>query len=671
MAERKISYLAKNYDDYRNEIIKITQNYYGDLFDSFNDASIGSWLVDIFADVADTLSYNIDRAYQETSIESANERETVLNMARTLGCKVPGKKAAVVEVELFCDIPLNRQGALSDGDLSEPDESYAPYLRRGMLFSTGLQTFELMQDVDFSQQFDVNGVSDRRMLPKRDANGNIIGYSYAKLAIASAGQSKIYKRIITDSDIKPFMEIVIDDADVLNIESIIVKEGSGLNETPNIEEFYVDSEEFKDQNGNRTQRFFEVDSLIDQYRFGSELGDKDKYGIYNPKWEEDGRVEYDDGTHSPIRYVQKGKWYRLKNKFITEYTNNGKMKVIFGKGLRNEYGEIPEDTREFTQYMMSRMQANDYMGVLPESGKVMFILYRVGGGNETNIAKGTLKHILYKNVSIPGNCTDKDNSLKKRQVSDSISVINTAPSYGGKDAPSIDELKYLIKYNNSSQNRCVTLHDYYARIMEIHPKYGCPFRIGIIEENNKIIVYCLGIDYLGRLRTRLAEQVAENIKNYLSRYRMVNDFIEIRSGRIINLSFDVSIFIEKTYDKSEVTKRVIDLVYDYMDIRKHQMGEDIFLGDLEKEISKLDGVQNLISLRVFNNYGEGYSEDQIAQSLVSYDDCGNLLSEYNPDDSIDEVDLKASDKVLFTDANSMFEIKYKSADIKVIAKQRD
>ena len=34
---------------------------------------------------------------------------------------------------------------------------------------------------------------------------------------------------------------------------------------------------------------------------------------------------------------------------------------------------------------------------------------------------------------------------------------------------------------------------------------------------------------------------------------------------------------------------MIDTVYDYMDINKHQMGEDIFVGDLEKDISKIDG----------------------------------------------------------------------------------
>ena len=43
----------------------------------------------------------------------------------------------------------------------------------------------------------------------------------------------------------------------------------------------------------------------------------------------------------------------------------------------------------------------------------------------------------------------------------------------------------MIKYNTASQNRCVTLHDYKSKINQLPAKFGCPFRIGVIEENNK------------------------------------------------------------------------------------------------------------------------------------------------------------------------------------------
>ena len=63
MAESRISYLNRTYDEYKNSILDITQKYYPDIFSNYNDASIGNWLMDVQADIADTLSYNIDRTY--------------------------------------------------------------------------------------------------------------------------------------------------------------------------------------------------------------------------------------------------------------------------------------------------------------------------------------------------------------------------------------------------------------------------------------------------------------------------------------------------------------------------------------------------------------------------------------------------------------------------------
>lgn len=678
MAESRISYLNRNYDDYRNAILDITKKYYPEIYDNFSDASIGSWFIDIFSDIADNLSYHIDRVYQETSIDSASEGQSLLDIARNQGIKVPGKKAAIVEVELSFVLPLD--GSQTDGDIAVADEHYAPYVKKGTLFSTGLVTFELANDVDFKQQFDENGISNRQMYPVKDSNGKITGYLYKKLAIAKAGQSKIYKKIISKSDIEPFMTVLLQDNSILGVESIIVKDGKTLNTDPATSEFSVDLESFTDKDGKTVQRFFEVDNLAQQYRFGYETEYDSEKKQYNPKWENETSKYFTDKDGKTVeiseevvtRKVVRGKWTRLKNKFTTEFTNNGSLKIMFGSGIKNKYGTIPTDAKEFTQYMMTRMEANDYMGVLPESDTTMYILYRVGGGEQSNIAKNTLTNIISYNMTIDGNCNDDNNSQKMSGVRNSFMVTNTTPSYGGKDSPSTEELRQYIKYAGAAQNRCVTTKDYYAKLIELPPMYGTPFRCGVIEENNKIVIYTLGLDSEGHLTSKLAEVVANNIKEYLSNYRMINDFVEIRSGKIFNIAFEVDVFVDKTYDKSEVVKRLIDLIEDYMDVRHHNMGEDIFLGDLEKEISKLDGITNLIELRCYNKVGssQGYSDDEVSQELVDINDCN--YSEYNESDSNydNRIDLKASDKVLISESNSLFEVKYPSTDIRINVKTR-
>lgn len=676
MAENKLSYLNRNFDDYRQSIIDITRQYYPDVFENLNDASVGAWLIDILSDIGDNLNYHIDRNVQETYLDSSKEFTSIQNIARTNGLRIPYKKAALVEIELSCRLPLSQQGSEGEGDMMA-DETYCPYVKRGTLFSNGTTTFELVHNVDFKEQFNEDGLSDRQIVPNRDSNGTIISYTYKKLAIASASQTRVMKKIVSSNEITPFMEVMINDSNVLGVDSIIVKDGTNINTDPQFNEFFIDEETYNDNSGKPVDRFFEVDNLIDQYRFGYVIEDGEN-GKYNPEWSEEEVAEIKDEQGAVIdtvvlRKIAKGKWKRLKNKFITEYTDDWKLKVIFGAGIRNEYGDIPQDAKKFTQYQMSRMLANDYMGVLPKSESTMYILYRIGGGEISNIAAGTLTNIISLNIEIEGNPEDSLYSEKIRDVRKSMTVTNTTPSYGGKNEPTTEEIRYMIKYNVSSQNRCVTLKDYISRISKIPAKFGCPFRHNAIEENNKIVIYTLGLDYEGHLTNFLSETVANNIKNYLSQYRMINDFVEIKSGKIINLAFRLTVYLDKSYDKSEVTKRIIDLVYDYMDIRKHLMGDDIFVGDLEKEISKLDGVINLVKMRIFNKVGEGYSTDRSTQQLVNVSDCDfEELDAYDRQiQNQNEINLEKSDYMLFSEADSMFEIKYKNRDIEVIVKTRN
>lgn len=670
MAENKISYLNRNYEEYRNAIIQNARKYYPDVFANIDDASIGQFLIDVISDIGDNLNYHIDRVFQETSLGSAKEFNSLQDIARTNGLKIPYKKAAMVEIELSCVLPLTNDTANTNGEMMA-DEAYAPIIKRGTKFSNGMTTFELLHDVNFSEQFDENGISNRQEIPNRNSNGSIISYTYKKLARASACQTKILKRVISSTDVRPFAEVIIDDNDVLGVDSILIKEGTNINTDPQFSEFFIEAESFKDASNLTTKRFFETESLIDQYYFGAWVNVDSTGKPALPTWHEI-EVVSDGDTAVTVRQAVKGKWKRFKNKFITEYTDDWKLKIIFGAGLENQYGQIPQDADKFTQYQMSRMTANDYMGVIPQAGNTMYILYRVGGGEISNIAANTLTNIIGLNIEINGRCDQSNNSIIVRNVIDSVTVTNTTPSYGGKDAPTREEIKYMIKYNSSSQNRCVTLKDYQIMIDKIPAKYGCPFRTGIIEENNKIVIYTLGLDYLGHLQSMLSEVVADNIKEYLSNYKTITDFVEIKSGKVVNVQFNVTVYIDKTYDKSEVVKRIIDLIYDYMDIRNHEMGEDIYLGDLQKEISKLDGVVNLVNLRCFNPHGNGYSDDVCTQELVDYSSCCfNEYEQYEADELPDEIDLKKSDYMLFTEANSMFEIKDKVKDITVITKIRN
>ena len=642
--EKKINYLSRDFEGIKEELLKFSNKYYPEIFNDFNDSSIGAWFVDLVSAVGDDLSYHTDRMYQETNLDSANLRSTVLNMARTNGLKIPGRKASTCEVEISCELPVNSQ------NIAIPDWKYAPILQKTSIVSAGAYNFELTENINFAEQFNDEGYSNRKITPSRDNNGNITGYTVTKSTIVVNGNTKVYKKVIYSTDLQPFMEFVLPESNVMNVESIIFKESSDFNENPEIYEYYIDAEEYRVSSAAvMTYRFFECDSLADQWRFGSDAN-IDNYiinDIYNPElYTEDNGYRYYRGKCKP-----------LTQKFITEFTDNGYMKVIFGAG--NAYETAPSGSTTYGQYIASRIINNDMLGILPKEGWTMFILYRVGGGISTNLGPESINKITIANIDW-GNTTDANGSIRG-QVINSMKVKNITTALAGKDEPTTEEIKALMKYNTSSQNRAVTIKDYKVKLMQMPPKYGAPFRSSVIETNNKVEINMLGLDSDGKLTSNLPNTLVENTIEYMSHYKQINDYIEIRSGRIYNIGVAVDLFTDKNYNTANVVANVISKITDYFNVDNHDMGEDIFVGDLEKEINMQDGVISIISLKIYTLHGSGYSTDKCP--LPIYVDGVTCDT---PSESMfvgqDQLDLNATDKVLYSDYNSMYEIKNPDGD---------
>ena len=87
MAEKKIAYTERDFLGVRNELLRLTNTYYPDLIKNANDASIYSLFLDLNAAVADNLNFQIDRTFQETTLQFAQERSSLYNLAKNLWIK--------------------------------------------------------------------------------------------------------------------------------------------------------------------------------------------------------------------------------------------------------------------------------------------------------------------------------------------------------------------------------------------------------------------------------------------------------------------------------------------------------------------------------------------------------------------------------------------------------
>jgi len=599
---KKINYFSRNFVDIRQELIGFIRQYYPNTLSDFNDASIGLLILEINAAVGDMLSFHTDRMFQETQLDYAQERKSLLSMARTFGLKVPGKRPSITIVDFSVTVPVN-------GDTF--DLTYAPIIRRGAQVIGSGKVFEAVDDIDFSSPFTTGGLPNRLIIPNTDSNGTIQNYTLTKREIVLNGITKIFSRVLTESDVRPFFELILPDNDVLSVESIITLEGTDYSKNPTLDQFLDES-----------LRWYEVDALAEDKIF----------------------VE-DKTSTSDNSGIKPGKFIRVDKRFIKEYTDLGFTKVIFGGGSQDIGSLCDFDINNSLVERVGDFINNFSLGTTPSAGQTMFIQYRIGGGSSSNLGSGTLTTVGLADMIINGS----DQSINA-SVQRSLKVNNPAPALGGRDEPSVEEIRNLTRYNFSAQNRAVTIKDYQSRISLMPGEFGVPFRSGVFEEQNKIKISILGLDSDGKLTNSSTNTLRSNIAEYLSDYRMLNDYVEVANGRIINIGFEVDLFIEKEFPQSQIMAEVISKITDFMDINNFHMGESIYLAQLYEIINNVGGVLNVVDLRVYNKVGGGiYSLNEIAQPYL--------------DEATRQIDLLGQ-FTLFGEPTSMFEIRRPEIDVK-------
>jgi hypothetical protein len=184
---KQINYSKRDFASLKNEQINYIKQYYPGLVQNFNDASILSVFLDLNAAIADNLHFHIDRALQETVLDYAQERQSLFNIAKTYGLKLPSRSSSIAVCEFSVQVPVR-------GDAE--DAKYLPILYAGSQFLSGENSFELLYDIDFASNFNISGKVDRTKVPIF-INGVLTSYRITKTGIVIAGATRIYTQKIT------------------------------------------------------------------------------------------------------------------------------------------------------------------------------------------------------------------------------------------------------------------------------------------------------------------------------------------------------------------------------------------------------------------------------------------------------------------------------------------
>ena len=603
-----IRYSSRTFGEIRTDLVALIKQTYPEVLSDFTDSSVGAMMIDLNAGVGNNLSVNTDRAFQETQLQYAQERASILNIAKNMGFNIPAKRPSVTVVDFSVLIPVLGNA---------PDASYYPILQAGAQVNGGGKVFETQEIIDWNSPYSNMGDPNRAILPNFDSNGSIVSYTVVKREVVFNGSSSIYKRAISSTDVVPFFSIVLPDPNVLEIDSIVLVEGTNISSTPDATTF-----------NSSPNRYYEVDYLAQQRVF-----------VEN----------YQSSAPNGVAGIKAARWIDVTKKFIKEFTTNGYCQITFGSGDSDsdafKSGFLKEGVSN--KYFLENFLNNTALGEKLKANYTLFIKYRTGGGSASNVGAQTLTQL--GNYSLVCNGSRQD---FKQNVIRSLTVSNPISAIGGNDGLSIEQIRQLVKYNFSSQKRDVTLTDYLLQIYKMPGKFGSPFRANAFKVDNKVVIPILDIAADGTLSNSSNSLLKDNITEYLSNFRMMNDYIEVKDGKIFNLAFDIDVYVENISD-NQIANSIITIVRDYLNVNNYEMNQDIFLGRLQKQILDANGVINVIGIKVYNKTGGLYSTNAVSQAMVS----------------TKTGEIEIINNTIYSVQDSMFEIKFPTKDIRVFLRK--
>lgn len=559
-AERNIRYIDKDFNNFRNSLIEFTKTYFPDSYTDFSPSSPGMMFMEMASYVGDILSFYQDNQIQETFTQYARQTPNLYQLAYMMGYKPKATGAAVADVTIFCVVPASS---------GLPDLSYAPTIPSNTVIQSSIQgssTFVTQDFIDFTAS----------------GSANSTDFSVYEVA-AGVPQSFLLKKTIP----------------ALSAETKTVEFSFGSYEKfPTVEikdNNIIDITDCTDTSGNT---WYEVPYL------GQET-------VYKP--------QRNGGVDTPYLL----KLLRTQNRFITRFTEKNKLQIQFGSGgatsnsddtivpNASNIGQNNSNLNTFTAFAPDNFTFTNTYGVSPVNTTLTFT-YLKGGGISSNASAGTLTSINKTLITFdnsPGGSTTT--------VLNSIGCTNEFAATGGTSGDTPDQIRENSLRMFGTQKRSVTQDDYTVRALSMPGIYGSvakvylePEKIENLNPNLRPAVldaYVLGYDGNKSL-TSTSNNFKNNLTTYLSQYKMVNDTVKVKDGFVVNIGVNFKIVTRPNYSGNVVLTKCIQVLQSYFDIDKWQINQPIFLTDIYTLLDRVEGVQTVKSVDVYNKSGGDYSE---------------------------------------------------------------
>lgn len=597
---RNRTYLNKDFDGFRADLIRYARTFFPDRIRDFSEASMGGMLVELAAYVGDVNSFYLDHQFGETSPETSVEDRNTERHIRASGVEIVGKSPAVVENTFYVEIP-----AEISGDEYRPQRSALPKMLQGSIFkSKSGVTFELTEDVDYAEVDENGDLTSQQKLSATSSSGIPTYYVLIRKGLCVSGTTTTQTFRIQNSFV-PFRTITLSHENVTDVISV------------------TDSE---------NNKYYQVGALTQDVVFR---------GVINTNDDSDLVKEGLELLPAPYRYLK-------EMSFQTGLTS-----IRFGGGQADSLDDdiIPDPSdlalplygkktfQRMTVDPNSLLQTQT-LGIAPVNTTIT-VQYRHGGGLSHNVSAGSIRNVGTLLMTFPGN----PSNAVATKIRSSLDVKNEFEARGGEDAPSLDELRSRIPAAKASQSRIVTREDLLARIYTMPSNFGRIFRAGIRSNPSNPLstqLFIISRNKDGNLVIS-PDTLKNNVRTYINQFRLISDAVDILDAAVVNVGLNFTIVTDPNANKGLVIQNVISELKSYFKVKNFNIDQPLSLSDVTNIIINTSGVISLVDVRVNNIRGTILERNY---SDVGFDVGSNTVKGF-----------------VIGPPGSMFEIRYPNFDI--------
>mgnify|MGYP003113524360 CR=1 FL=1 len=610
LVKKDVKYLNKDFAQFRQNLINFAKNYFPNTYQDFNESSPGMMFIEMASYVGDVLSYYTDTSFRESMLSSAQETGNILMLSQLFGYKPKLNSPATCKLDVFQLVPSK-----GSGGAEKPDMQYALTVASGMEVATRAgQIYHTEEPLDFNQDPEIT-------VYEINSSGDVARYLLKKQINIISGELVTLEFRFDDP--KPYDKIILPEDNVIDILEV------------------------KDSNGNI---WHEVDYLAQ---------DTVMEDIANIQFNDPELSEY----RSTVPYILKLR--KTPRRFVTRLRNDGRLEIQFGSGVSSDADEEiipnPKNVGHGLEYLRRTTTSNvdptnflytSTYGLVP-SNITLTVKYSVGGSVAENVGVNTITiidNIEYLNETGLINLTEQKGS---------VAITNSEPATGAKAKQDLEHIRQNAIATFAAQNRTITREDYIARVYSMPTRFGSVAKAYVVGDTQinthdktypsetisnpyALNMYLLAYDNDNKFIS-CNQALKENLRTYLSQYRMLTDALNLKSAFVINLGVIFEVIPQPSYNSHEVVLRCIDRLKTILHNERMQINGPISISGLITELDKVEGVQSVPTLDLVNLHAleEGYS--------------GNVY----------DINSAIKNNILYPSLDpSIFEIKYPNKDIK-------